>query len=275
VLKFRGSATLRGRHAFRISGDGIAVFPRLEATVDVAEPASPLDRRLSTGVPGLDAMLGGGIPRCSTTGIVGAPGTGKTTLGLQFLAQCTPKEPGLLFGLFESPESLRSSASTLGIDLQDLEKRRALRIVWQPQSEHLVDELAHRLLQEVDAIKANRVFVDGYEAFKQATLQQERMTRFMTALSIKLRSREATCIVSAETDRLSERSVDLPLEGASPIFDNIVIMRRIERESRLVRLLSIIKVRSSDFDPSVHAFTIGSRGIDIGPTWDTDANRSS
>lgn len=272
VRKFRGSATLRGSHSFRITQDGIAVFPRLEAALLDAEPASPMDDRLTSGVPSLDSMLGGGIPPCSTTGLIGAPGTCKTSLSLQFLSQCTPQEPGVLFGLFESAESLRGSAQTLGIDLRALEESGALRIVWQPQGEHLLDELAHRLLGEVAAIDAKRVLIDGYEAFVQAVLDTERISRFMTALSIKLRSRGATVLITAETDHVTEHDVQLPMHGASPIFDNLIVLRRIEQNGRLVRLIAVIKVRSSDFDPAVHAFTIGPSGVDIGEVWDANAH---
>ena len=274
VRKFRGSATLRGRHSFRISEKGLAVFPRLEAVVSDPEPGSPMDKRLSTGVATLDAMLCGGLPPCSTTGLIGAPGTCKTSLGLQFIAQCTPKEPALLFGMFESAESLRGSARTLGLDLEALEASGALRIVWQPQAEHLIDELGHRLLQEADAIKAKRVLLDGVEGLLQALLDQDRISRFLTALSIKLRSRGATVLITAETQHVTEQQVELPVEGPSPIFDNLIVMRRIEQNGRLIRLVAVIKVRSSDFDPAVHAFTIGPRGVEVGPVWDANAARA-
>lgn len=268
VPKFRGSATLRGRHSMRISRNGISIFPRLEATLWDAEPASRNDQRLSCGVEQLDEMLGGGLPAYSTTGVIGAPGSCKTSLGLQFLGASTVKEPGVLFGLFESPESLRAGAANIGVDLAGLEKRGAVRIVWQPQGEHLMDELAYRLLESVDAVGAKRVFIDGLEAFSEAALDPGRISRFMTALSIKLRARGATVLITAEDREVLDWKMELPLHGSSPIFDNFIVVRRAERAGRLVRLVSITKVRGSAFDPSVHAFDIGEHGIEIGPECD-------
>ena len=90
VVKFRGSAFLRGRHAFKITDDGIVVHPRIEALL--ARPSRPDQGglgRVSSGVDQLDVMPGGGLPEASTSMIMGPSGTGKTTLGLQFLSRCT------------------------------------------------------------------------------------------------------------------------------------------------------------------------------------------
>jgi circadian clock protein KaiC len=103
VVKFRGSAFLRGRHAFKITDDGIIVHPRIEALL--ARPSRPDQGglgRVSSGVDQLDVMLGGGLPDASTSMVMGPSGTGKTTLGLQFLSRCSETEPGLLFGFYET-----------------------------------------------------------------------------------------------------------------------------------------------------------------------------
>src|ERR1700709_592435 len=88
VVKFRGSAFLRGRHAFKITSDGIVVHPRIEALL--ARPSRPdagIPGKVSCGIDQLDVMIGGGLPASSTTMIMGPSGTGKTTLGLPFLAK--------------------------------------------------------------------------------------------------------------------------------------------------------------------------------------------
>jgi circadian clock protein KaiC len=103
VRKFRGGSYLRGRHAFRISENGIEVFPRTEARFSQPsqEPAEAVPT-CSTGAPTLDKMIGGGLMAGSTTLVVGPTGSGKTALGLQFLAACSADEPGLHFGFFET-----------------------------------------------------------------------------------------------------------------------------------------------------------------------------
>ncbi|MEP7209004.1 MAG: ATPase domain-containing protein [Casimicrobiaceae bacterium] len=270
VRKFRGGATLHGRHAFEIDRRGITVYPRLEAGLAESEPASDAER-LGTGIPALDTMLHGGLPAATTTCLIGSPGSGKTALGLQFLAQCTPDAPGLLFGFYESPDVIRAGARSLGFDFSALEAAGALRIEWQAQGEHILDGLAHRLLATVDAIGARRVVIDGYEPFTLTHAHEGRMTPFMTALSIKLRHRRVTSIITIEQPDLFERPMRTPLQSSSSIFDNVVVMRHLERRGRLVRLLAIGKLRGSGFALEVRTFDITANGITIGEEWSPEA----
>src|SRR4030095_16833000 len=104
VRKFRGAGSLRGRHAFRIDDDGLHVFPRIEALYSLPPEGTSEPRAMTSGVPSLDALIASrGLPIGSATVAVGSTGTGKTTLGLHFLAACTTQEPGMLLGFFESP----------------------------------------------------------------------------------------------------------------------------------------------------------------------------
>ena len=99
MVKLRGSSYLRGRHAFRITGSGLVVYPRIEALLARPSRLEPGGMKtVPSGVDRLDAMLGGGLPEASITMVMGPSGVGKTTLGLQFLSQCDAGEPGLLFG---------------------------------------------------------------------------------------------------------------------------------------------------------------------------------
>lgn len=93
IAKFRGSQTMRGRHAFEITNDGLVVYPRIKMLL--SKPSRPDEsgaERVSSGVGQFDAMLGGGHPAASTTMLMGPSGVGKTTLGLQFLSQCSDAE---------------------------------------------------------------------------------------------------------------------------------------------------------------------------------------
>ncbi|MEO5700335.1 MAG: ATPase domain-containing protein [Casimicrobiaceae bacterium] len=271
VRKFRGGSTLHGRHAFEIDGRGITVYPRLEAGLAEREPATD-GERLGTGIPALDTMLQGGLPVATTTCLIGPPGSGKTALGLQFLAQCTPDAPGLLFGFYESPDVIRASARSLGFDFPALEASGALRIEWQAQGEHLLDGLAHRLLAAVESFGAQRVVIDGLEPFALADTDEGRMTRFMTALSIKLRHRRATSIITVEQPDGFDRPVRAPLKSSSSVFDNVVVVRHLERRGRLVRLLAIGKLRGSGFALEVRTFDVTANGITIGEEWSPEVS---
>ena len=266
VRKFRGSAVRRGRHSFRITGDGIVLFPRLESLPGVAPRYEHVDfaKRLSTGVPGFDSMLRGGLPASSTTALVGASGVGKTTVGLHFLAQSSQAEPGLMFTFFETPARLCEKASKLGIDLAALCNRHDVELLWQVQGENLLDELSHRLLSAVRRRHVKRLVIDGVAGFLEATTNPERIGRHLACLTNELRSEGVTTYLNVETREPIGSPLLLPITGLSALVENMVLLRFVERDSCLNRLLSIIKVRDSDYDIMLRKFHITDHGISVG-----------
>jgi circadian clock protein KaiC len=117
VLKVRGSDYMSGRHPFKIGSSGIELTPRAEAFPVGERPA--LEGRLSTGIPGLDEMMGGGIPAGDVTLIAGPSGAGKTVMSLSFAADGIERnEPVLYLTFQESERQLISRARTLGRDLE-------------------------------------------------------------------------------------------------------------------------------------------------------------
>jgi circadian clock protein KaiC len=105
VRKLRGSNYLQGVHSYDINEDGVSVYPRLETVISPSSDVNGELRRVSSGNSRLDEMLGGGFPARSSTMMIGPSGTGKTTLGLQFLSLSSADEPGLLLGFYETPAS--------------------------------------------------------------------------------------------------------------------------------------------------------------------------
>lgn len=275
VRKFRGSGFLRGCHPFRITGDGIALFPRIE--VAYATPTRPTEavdfkRRLSSGIPGLDEKLGGGIPAATTTALVGPAGGGKTTLGLHFLSQSSREEPGLLFGFFEMPDRLHAKAESLGIDLAGMERRGEIEVRWQVQGENILDELGHALLEAVRRRGVRRLLVDGLGGFIEASVHPERMSRFFASLANELRALGATTVYTVEARDLTGANIQMPFGGISSLVENMIAIRYVEIESRLRRILSISKVRDSDFDPTLQEFRIEGRDVRLmGPVYGIDA----
>lgn len=262
VLKFRGSATLQGQHGFRITDDGLVVSPRLEAAFDLKEerPSGP---RISSGIPGLDAMIGGGIPGCSSTLLIGPTGSGKTTAGLIFLSQATPDDPGLFFGCYEMPERLKDKARSIGIDVDRLLESGALVLDWHKPFESFLDEKADRLQTAIRRIGARRVFIDGIGGFRQTAVQPERLNAFFSALTLCLRHEGVTTLCSVETPP-EGRTVIATLDDLSPIAENIILLRYAEYQSSLLRAISVLKLRDGAFDSSIMPFEITDHGIRIG-----------
>jgi circadian clock protein KaiC len=265
VHKFRGSGFLEGEHAFQISNDGLTIFPRLEALLKLPTRRDiPPGTRLSSGVPSFDAILHGGIPAATMTMVVGPSGAGKTTLGLHFLAGSRADEPGLLMGCYETPERLRLKAASMGIDLAAAERRGDMEIMWRPMAEHMLDELAHRLLEAVRRRGVKRLVIDGISGFQQAALEPERIVRFWSALSNELRALGVTTLHTMELQELAGLNVSVPVSGTSSLAEVMVLMRYVELRSRLYRLISVFKMREGAFDRTIREFEIGDRGITVG-----------
>ncbi|WP_426162811.1 RAD55 family ATPase [Sandarakinorhabdus sp. DWP1-3-1] len=272
VKKQRGGSHLRGRHQFRITDEGIRIFPRLEAALDRSPAESELTNRIPGGIEGFDLMIGGGYPSGSATIMAGPSGVGKTTVGLQFLAQSTPEEPGLLFGFYETPARIRTKARSVGIDIDGLLASGALEIIWHSPAENLADEIGHKLLEAVERKKVRRVLFDGIGALRYTFVFPERLALFINAINNKLRRAETTIIYTLELPTLfmPDRLLN---DELSTMADNIVISyytrpaTRHEggRHLRVVdRELLILKVRDSSFDTFPEVFHISSEGIRFG-----------
>jgi circadian clock protein KaiC len=264
VRKHRGSAMLRGKHAFRITGSGLMVYPRIESTLVEAASSDANTGRVTTGIEELDHLTQGGLPEASSTLVFGPTGSGKTTLGLHFISAASPKEPALLLGFYETPALLERKASRVGLDLKGACESGALEILWRPPSENLVDELAWLVIERVREKGIKRVFVDGLVALKDNLIFQNRLPYCLNALNSYLRELGATSMYTSEIREMHSPDV-LPTDDVSVIVDNVVILTYLRREDALRRKLSILKLRDSDFDPRAQEFNVSDRGIAFGP----------
>ena len=264
VKKFRGSGFLRGRHAYKITGDGFVVFPRLEelyATPSRLGVAGTT--RLSTGNAQLDVMLGGGLPVASTTMVMGPSGTGKTTTGLQFLSQSSAKEPGLMFSFYETPSRLGIKADGVCRPLRPLIESGAVELLWQPPTGGILDEYGEHILASVRRRGVRRLFIDSLTSFREAALEPARLHHFFSALANELRALGVTTMYSLEVPDILGPAVRAPVDDVSSLAENMIVLRFHELRSQLYRFLSILKVRDSGFDPSLHEYSITADGIII------------
>jgi circadian clock protein KaiC len=263
VAKFRGSRFLEGRHTYRITQEGLVIYPRAEALLEQLPPSNYAERaRCTTGISGLDTLLLGGLARGSTTLLLGSSGAGKTLLGLQFLdAGIDNDEPGLYFGFFETPAMLRAKAKRIGLRAGD---NPLISVSWYPAAEQFLDELAHELLEIVRRAKVQRLFIDGLRGFVQSAASQERVPPFLAVLTEELNSSGVTTILSEETQELFIKKVAAPIPGVSSVCQNIIFVRQIEERAELARVIAVMKTRDSGHDHGLYHFGITDRGIRLG-----------
>jgi circadian clock protein KaiC len=266
VAKLRGSSYLSGRHRFAIGSTGVAVFPRLEAARADLEPAFADSRqRVPVGVPGLDAMLSGGLPSASSTLLLGTPGAGKTLLGLHFLAEGARRgEPGLIAAFNETGPALAATAERAGLELRSHMESGLVRVLWRPPLERSPDEWAWQLLAAIDEHKPKRLVVDAFTDLARLFVIPERQTRFASALANELRNRQVTTVFAMEIDAFAGPELAAPIPNISATMDNGILLRSAEVESELRRLVSVLKLRMSPFDQAIRGFTIGDGGIHVG-----------
>jgi circadian clock protein KaiC len=271
VLKLRGADYVTGGHFYEIGKDGLAFFPRVrnpdsievESAAGARRPVSTPER-VPTGVAGLDAMLGGGLPRASTTVVQGGTGTGKTLLGLQFLLEgARHGEAGIHFTLEETPEQLRGIAHGLGWDLHALEQRGLLTLRYVSPVELSTDRFLDRARQEVETLGARRAVLDSLTSMALGVPSDRRFKELVYAVAKHFRALGVTLNMNMEVADLLG-SAQLSGHGVSFAADNVIQLKYVEIEGRLERGLSVLKARGVRHATDVRRLSVEKGGVEVG-----------
>lgn len=264
LRKTRGSGAIAGAHEFEITENGITVYPRIESILTGPALVDTGDFSLiSSGIPTLDAQIGGGLMSSSVTLMMGPSGAGKTSVGAQFLAAATPEAPALYFGFHESPSRLRMKAQALGLDFAGLEQSGALHLSWNSASAGLIDRLAYDLLYVVKEKGIKRVFIDSLLAMARVAVDQSRVLEIFTAVLGELRSRDVTVMATWEIQHLFNERPIISAPELSGVMDNLLFIQFGYKEVELQRQLSILKIRDSAYDPALLEVVMGNAGIEL------------
>ena len=264
VRKLRGQAPLPGLHRYHIDSGGITVFPRIEA-VDTPSLPAPEPGRAAFGLAPLDAMLMGGLTTATTTLLCGSPGTGKTLLGLHYLlAGIAAGEEALLVTVHESEEQLRDKARAFGLDFEAALQSGRLRLLRRPPAELDVDELADVIRRDVLDRPVRRMVFDGVSPLQYALDREDRSQDYLAAMVELLRVRQVTSVFLLDVAQLLSSALDFSNMPFFVLSSNTLLLRHVEYRSRLHRIISVVKTRFSEHDPTLREFTIGADGITIG-----------
>lgn len=236
-------------------------------------------RKIKTGLEELDKMLNGGIIERSATILTGAPGTGKTTLGLQFIYNGAVKynEPGLFVSFEQFPQILYRDALEFGWDLEKLEKEGKLKVIFSsPDVFKHQQELVEGIIEkEVRRLGARRIVLDNLSHFTglvppttestpPGTGQAPESTslrQLYNSLVNSLKRESLTSLLLLETKGILRIPTILGDGGISFIADNIIILRYVEIESSMRKALAILKTRGSSHARGIREFSIGKSGI--------------
>lgn len=222
--------------------------------------------RVKTGIPGLDEMLWGGLLPQTANLVEGAPGTGKTTLGMQFIhhgiAAC--EEPGLILTFEEFPQQYYDNAAAFGWDFRKMEKQGKLRVVMSsPEvSKADLEQVGGRIERLVREMGAKRILVDSISHFERLNEDPAQLRPLVYGFINALKREGLTSVLTRETPVLlgeSEESND----ALGFLVDAYVLLRYVEIESAVRKALLVLKMRGSNHDKGIRQFEITSRGIEV------------
>ncbi len=259
VRKLRGSDFLMGRHAYRLSGDGVSVFPRL---ADPAEQGSPnLDgERISSGIEALDKMLAEGYWSGASTLIAGPSGCGKTLLGLHFIfGGARDGEPGLIATLQENPSQLERVVKSFDWSLEE----DAVEVMYRSPVDIYIDQWFHELLERVERGGVRRVLIDSLDDLGFTTQDEVRFREYMYSLVQRCARNQVSLMMTLEVPDIS-RVTHLSDFNISHLADNVVLLQYVWSGAQVKRALTVLKARASALEPTVREFQIKPDGIVLG-----------
>jgi circadian clock protein KaiC len=265
IMKLRGQASVPGLHTFRITDSGVQAFPRTLGLTGRKCRASG-QRRLSTGVPELDAMMGGGIPEGDSVLVAGSSGTGKSILATQFIAEGLRQgEPGIVAVFEERPHEYVRRAAGLGMDLETPQKLARLEILYLRPMDLSVDETLHEILDAVQRTGAKRLAIDSLAGFEMALAPGFRAD-FRESLYRMIAALTGTGVTILSTIEMQETFTEFPVTpfAISFLTDDIVRMRYVSLDGQLRKVMSVIKMRGGDHSKDIREYEITSRGLEIG-----------
>ena len=261
IMKMRGQASSPGLHTFRIGRSGIQVFgppPAPQRRTD--ESGLGVDTRLRMGVDALDEMLGGGLPRGYSLLVAGPSGSGKSILAAAFLTEgARSGETGVIAAFEQRPTKVRNPeiATLIAAGKVALVDGHALDLS--------VDEILLLLIAKIRRVNATRLVIDSLSGF-ELTLAPAFHDDFRQSLARLVAALAAEGVTVLMTSELEDRYSDLRFSpyGTAFMTDAIIVQRYIEVESRLRRMIAVVKVRGSPHSNELREFTIDASGIHLG-----------
>ncbi|MDC0749188.1 ATPase domain-containing protein [Polyangium mundeleinium] len=260
VMKSRGQGQIPGLHTARITDEGYSVFPRLLKPMEVLIER-PLEHRLSTGVEGLDEMMGGGIPRGYSTLIAGPSGSGKTVLSNQFILEGAARGEHGIVAIFEKRPNDYLHTTPHGEDFEKLVRQKKLEVIYLRPLDLSIDETLLEIQGAVKRLGAKRAVIDslsGLELALAPTFREdfrESLYRMMGALT-------GLGVTVMATVEHADSYGDLRFspQGIAFLTDAIIMQRYVEIDGQLKRALAVVKVRSSQHSKDLREYEISSDG---------------
>ena len=260
VTKFRGSDFRGGFHDFSIEPGGLSVFPRLVA-VEHSEPFEP--ERIKSSVTALDALLGGGPDRGTSTLLMGPAGSGKSTIAVQYaLAAAQRGDHATIFEFDESIATLEARSEALGMRVKAETKAGRLKVQQIDPAEISPGEFTYLVRRAVEKDKVRVVVIDSLNGYMNAMPEEQFLTAQLHELLTYLgRQGVATFMVVAQGGLIGT-NIHSPVD-ASYLADSVVLLRYFEYDGKVMKAISVMKKRSGAHEQSIRELRLDDKGIHI------------
>ncbi len=260
VVKYRGQNFLGGMHDYVLERGGLEVHPRL-----VASHTRTISTRhqLSSGLPKLDALLGGGVEEGTSTLVVGPPGTGKSSLSAQFVAAANQRgEMAAMFLFEESINNLLHRTDGLNLGLRTAMESGLLSIQQVDPAELTPGQFSAAIVSAVHR-GAKVVVIDSLNGYLQAVPDERFMTTHLHEILTFLGQHNvATLLVGVQQGMLGG-SMSSSMD-ASYVADNVIMLRYFELDGEVRQAVSVFKKRGSAHERTIRAFSMSAKGLEVG-----------
>jgi circadian clock protein KaiC len=263
VLKLRGSGSLSGNHAYRLSSAGLDVFPRMADPVEHDRYGGPHER-MSTGVAALDAMVSDGFYRGASTLLAGPSGIGKTLLALHFIfTGAQHGETGVIATFQESPTQLERILNGFSWSLDD----PGIELMYRTPVDLYLDEWVYDLLDTVHRTGATRVAIDSMGDLRAAAGEEVRFREYIYSLLQRCARANTSVVMTQEVPELFGVT-RLSEYGISHLSDNVILLQFLRGHSQLRRALTVLKSRGSAHESNTRQYEITTDGVLLGDPFD-------
>lgn len=229
-------------------------------------------KRVKTGIPGVDEMLGGGLPESSVTIVGGSPGIGKSNFALQYIYNGIEKynEPGIYLTVEDVPENIRNYAKEFGWDLEKYEKEGKLAIVAQPiygpdekKGGSKPKDAPETLGEAIVRVKAKRIVLDSVTLFKY--LFKDETSRRINLLNFIKQVKDAGCTTVMVAEQ-HESSGEVTYLDEHFLADGLILLFWSRHKEKNERCFRVIKLRGSRINADIRPLDISDKGITVYPT---------
>jgi circadian clock protein KaiC len=276
VLKIRGQASAPGLHTIRITNEGLQAFSR-SLGLGTTSTRPQLRSRLSTGIPDLDRMLGGGVLEGDSVLVAGPSGTGKSALATQFIAEGVRRgEPGVMAIFEERPEGYIARADAFGLELSAAQAAGHLEILYLRPLDLSFDETMMAILDAIEKVGAKRVVIDSLVGFEMALAPSFRAD-FRESLYRMIGALTGAGITILNTVEVEDNFTSLQFShyAVSFLTDDIIRLRYVEIDGQMRKTILVVKMRGGNHSKDIREYVIDDKGVVVIEPRSTDYSQMS